>query len=436
MLTVPNVFTVLGGSLVIVSGIALAAGAVRAHRRNTPTPVLVTTILGASGLLLLSIGWLTGPTAPANSSEAIKSGSLISAAVLALYALWLNDQRRRTEQERLETEKERGAVERSRLAKELEQLGLERVRIANERFTTAIELLGNESDRVRVGALIVLEGLARNQPHLIPDVLDQVCGYLRSPPAVDPSSPTDRERGVRARAQRVLSTVVRRAAEAGIVVDVDLADAVLHRFHLDSGRIGTLRLDGAHLTGPTRLRGVVVDELVMVNCVADDDVVIERDDQERGDVGSLQLSGNRTAIGGRLRCRCDLGMVEIDSVDFQDSVELTKLTVRRSFSAQAGFTRLTLTEVTFATPPEPHERSIDLFHCTFSGLVSFDNVVVCGATRLDALRFDGGLELVARFHNRVTTEQALVSTPDPTLPPGWRLGDHDAVYRKLVPPAR
>ena len=436
MLTVPNVFAVLGGALLVVCGVALVAGAVRAHNRGGPMPVLVPTILAASGLLLLSIGWLTSPSAPLNSSEAIKSGSLISAAVLGLYALWLNDQRRRTEQDRLETERARGDVERSRLGKELEQLGMERVRIANERFTKAVELLGAESDRVRSGALIMLEGLARTQAEFIPDILDQVCGYLRGPLTDASSGQADRERGVLARAQRVLGTVLQRAAAAGMVVDVDLAEAVLHRFRLDGVRIGTFCLDGARLTGPTRLRGVVIDDLVLANCVTDDDVVIERDDERRGDVGRLRLSGNGTAIGGRLRCECDLGTVEIDSVDFTDSVELTDLTVRDSFSAQAAFSRLTLTDVDFAVPGKPDDRSVDLFHCTFAGLASFDNVMVGGATRLNALRFDGGLELDARFHGRVTADQALVATADLALPPGWRLGDHDAVYRKLVPPAR
>jgi hypothetical protein len=36
----------------------------------------------------------------------------------------------------------------------------------------------------------------------------------------------------------------------------------------------------------------------------------------------------------------------------------------------------------------------------------------------------------------VTTDDALVSAAEPTLPFGWRFGDHDAVYRKLVPSAR
>jgi hypothetical protein len=406
----------------------------RARQRGGPTYALAPTILLAFGLLLLCVAWLTSPDVPATASEAIRSGALASAAVLALYALWLNDQRRRTEQERLETERDRGRIEQGRLANELDKLGMERVRIADERFTKAIELLGHDSDRVRIGALIVLDGLTRARPDLVPDILDQLCGYLRGP--VDASSSTpleeEQERRVRRHAQRVLSGVLRRATESTRIDEIDLSGAALHELRLDGGTAEALRLDGARLTGPTTLRGIVVGELTMKNCRTDDDLVLER-----GRVGRLVINGKHARIGGRLICECDLGSVDIESVDFADSVELRDLTVSGRFAAHSDFRRLSLTRVTFAPVYTQDDASIDLFQCTFGDFVLFDEVTVHGVTRLAGVRFAGGLDLGARFHNLVTAEEALVAVGrEARLPDGWNLEDHDVTYRRLVVPPR
>jgi hypothetical protein len=420
---VPTALELFGAVLLVGSFVVLGVGAAR----SAPTPALAPTILFAFGLMLLCVGWLISPGVPKAASEAIRSGALASAAVLGLYALWLNDQRRRTEQQRLATERERGRIEQDRLTKELEQLGMERARIVDERFTTAIELLGHDSDRVRIGALILLDGLTRTRPALIPDVLDQVCGYLRGPVAPPGSLESEQERRVRQRAQRVLTAVLRRATES--VAEIDLTGAALHEFRLDGGTVEVLRLDDARLTGLTTLRGTTVGELVLKRTTTTDDVVIEG-----GRVDQLVVSGKETSVDGRLICRCDLGSVDIESVRFKDSVELADLTVTGRFAAHADFHRLTLTRVTFAPRYTADDTSIDLFQCTFAGLMSFDEVEVHGATRLAGVRFADGLELgTAEFHHLVTAEEALVAVhSEAHLPAGWRLEDHNAAYRRLA----
>ncbi|HYQ61827.1 hypothetical protein [Actinophytocola sp.] len=429
----PVTFELLGAALMVVSVVVLGLGAVRASRRARPNPVLAPTILCAFGLSLLSVGWLIGPGVPSAASEAIRTGALASAAVLGLYALWLNDQRRRTEQDRLETERQRGRIEQNRLTKELDQLGMERIRIVDERFTKAIELLGHASDRVRIGALILLDGLTRTRPALIPDVLDQICGYLRGP--VDEGASTsievEQERRVRQRAQRVLTTVLRRAPEP--VAEIDLTGAALHEFRVDGGTVDVLRLDRTSLTGTTTLQGLLVEELTMKNCTTTDDVLLERDSR----VDRLVVSGKDTHLGGRLICRCDLGTVDIESVTFTDTVELDGLTVAGHFAAHSDFQRLTVTHVTFAAGHSPDDTSIDLFQCTFAGAVLFDEVEVHGATRLAGIQFNDGVDLGARFHDVVTIEEALVAVgTEARLPAGWRLADHCPSHRQLLAPTR
>jgi hypothetical protein len=416
---VSNVLTVFGIALVVTSLVTLVAGVHRSRRQPGPVHALAPTMLFALGVMLLCVGWLTSAGVPATASEAIRSGALASAAVLALYALWLNDQRRRTEQERLEKEKA--------------QFGLERLRISDERFTKAIELLGNDSDRVRIGALIQLDGLTRTRPDLIPDVVDQLCGYLRGP--VDLGSSTElaveQERRVRRHAQRVLGVMLRRATEETPIAEVDLSGAALQEFRLDGGAVGTLRLDDTRLIGPTTLRDVRVGVLTMKDCTADDDVLLED-----GLVGKLVIHGRNTRIGGRFRCRCRLGSVDIEAANFEDTVELSNLVVEGQFAAHANFRRLSLTQVVFAAPAGASDgTSIDLFQCEFGGLVLFEEVDVYGVVRFAGVRFMDGLRLGARFYHRVTVEEALLRG-DVQLPVRWRLEEHDAEYRRLVAPKR
>jgi hypothetical protein len=135
-------------------------------------------------------------------AEAIKTGSLAGGAVVALYALWLNARRRRTDEARHELESDKAA---------------------DERFARSVELLGNEADQVRVGALHALVWLADSTPRYKQTVLDVLCAYLRRPfthpsytrRADDPEQVTtedslddDRERQVRLTAQRLITDLL------------------------------------------------------------------------------------------------------------------------------------------------------------------------------------------------------------------------------------
>ncbi|WP_214401224.1 hypothetical protein [Pseudonocardia lacus] len=92
---------------------------------------------------------------------------MAGASVVALYALWLNDRRRRTEEARQGVEEDR--------------LRLEGDRVTNERFARSIEMLGNEADQVRLGAMHALAGPARANPAYAQTVVDVLCAYLRRP---------------------------------------------------------------------------------------------------------------------------------------------------------------------------------------------------------------------------------------------------------------
>jgi hypothetical protein len=80
---------------------------------------------------------------------------------VALYALWLNDRRRRTDEARHELESDKAA---------------------DERFARSIELLGNEADQVRVGALHALAWLADVTPRI-----GRPCSTCSAPTFADPS---------------------------------------------------------------------------------------------------------------------------------------------------------------------------------------------------------------------------------------------------------
>ena len=128
----------------------------------------------ASVVLLVGVGgWLL--TDPATSrSDALKTGGLAGGAIVALYALWLNDRRRRVEERRQDIERQRHELESQRAEQDRE-------RVADERFAKAVELLGHAADQVRVGALHALAGLARSRPEYTQTVLDVLCSYLRRP---------------------------------------------------------------------------------------------------------------------------------------------------------------------------------------------------------------------------------------------------------------
>jgi hypothetical protein len=187
---------------------------------------------------------LVEPTAP--RSEAVRTGALSGGAVVALYALWLNDRRRRVEEARHE---------------------LEGDKVADERFARSVELLGNEADQVRVGALHSLVWLAGSTPRYKQTVLDVLCAYLRrpfdhpelhDPDAPDPAAASDpeadREREVRLTAQRLITDLLPWGQDPDPRgYDLDLSGARLEHFRLEGRRIGRLTARRAQFHGITQL---------------------------------------------------------------------------------------------------------------------------------------------------------------------------------------
>lgn len=210
----------------------------------------------ASVVLLLGVGgWLL--TDPATSrSDALKTGGLAGGAVVALYALWLNDRRRRVEERRQDIERRRHELE----AQRAEQ---DRERVADERFAKAVELLGHTADQVRVGALHALAGLARSRPDYTQTVLDVLCSYLRRPfdharykDSSDPgSSEEERELTVRLTAQRLLTELLPARDAEGPAYDLDLTGATLEYFDLSGKLVGGLLLRYASLRSSTNFSG-------------------------------------------------------------------------------------------------------------------------------------------------------------------------------------
>ncbi len=214
------------------------------------TMLLAVALFGTVTALSLSLDRAT------SVSESIRTGGLASAAVVALYALWLNDRRRKVEESRHDLERRSDEQDRER--------------VADERFARAVELLGHDADQVRVGAVHALAGLARSRPSYLQTVLDVICSYLRRPfdhpdyvqnrtgarPRWEPvdERDADRERQVRLAAQRVISELLlHRRQEDGKLPDLDLTGALLDYIDLSGTAIGRLVLRDAQLHGTTRL---------------------------------------------------------------------------------------------------------------------------------------------------------------------------------------
>ncbi|NUT54056.1 MAG: pentapeptide repeat-containing protein [Saccharothrix sp.] len=196
---------------------------------------------------------LVDPKQP--KAEAIKTGGLAGGAVVALYALWLNDRRRRLEEARHDLEGEK---------------------LADEKFARAIELLGNEADQVRVGAMHVLAELTRTSPRYKQTVLSVLCAYLRRPfehvalrvRAEDPeqafsgserevSPEEDREMTVRMTAQRLITDMLPWGADPdGTPYQLDLTGAKLVHFRLEGRRFGRLVARRAQFYGITQFGAV------------------------------------------------------------------------------------------------------------------------------------------------------------------------------------
>jgi pentapeptide repeat protein len=248
-----NVVFIAIGAAALAGGIVvwLLGGKLRTRaREGTRENLRLTgTVLVAFAALALVTGWLlTG--GDVNRGDAVKTGGLAGGAIVALYALWLNDRRRRVDEERQDLERKRQALDRARAEHDRE-------RAADERFLRAVELLGDAADQVRVGALHALAGLARARPSYTQDVLDVICSYLRRPfdhpqhdairgasetPDRDVLAEADRWRQVRLTAQRLIADLLPSVTDPDAkAYDLDLHGATLEYFDVSWKVIGKLR---------------------------------------------------------------------------------------------------------------------------------------------------------------------------------------------------
>jgi hypothetical protein len=177
--------------------------------------------------------------------EIVKTAGVAGGAVVALYALWLNDRRHWLESEK----------------------------VADERFARSVEMLGNEADQVRVGAMHSLVWLANSTPRYKQTVIDVLCAYLRRPfhhpswdeNGADPDTvfvkvaPEDQqEQQVRRTAQRLLRDLLSWGNDKKEYFDLDLTGAALEYFRLDGRRVHRFTARRAQFYGITTLRELEV----------------------------------------------------------------------------------------------------------------------------------------------------------------------------------
>ncbi|GHH36514.1 hypothetical protein GCM10017774_23490 [Lentzea cavernae] len=174
--------------------------------------------------------------------EIVKTAGVAGGAVVALYALYLNHLKHSLESEK----------------------------VADERFARSVEMLGNEADQVRVGAMHSLVWLATSTPRYTQTVLDVLCAYLRRPFAhpswaengADPDTvlleevPQDeqREQQVRRTAQRLIRDLLSWGDDKKkVYYDLDLTGAALEYFQLDGRRVNRFIARRAQFYGITAL---------------------------------------------------------------------------------------------------------------------------------------------------------------------------------------
>ena len=191
-----------------------------------------------AAIALVAVTWWVS-AGGANRGDALKTGGLAGGAIVAIYALWINDRRRRVEETRIRHDEER---------------------VADERFARAVELLGHETDQVRVGAMHALAGLAAKEWRYKQIVLDVLCAYLRRPfelPAQGDEAV--REQQVRMTAQRLIPELLPLTLEPRPeLYDLDLHGATLEYFDLSDRVVADLRMRATNLHESTSLRGVEV----------------------------------------------------------------------------------------------------------------------------------------------------------------------------------
>lgn len=278
----------------------------RLWSRDTPqrsSVALATTLVLAVAVVLTVGAWLVAdPATP--RSDALRTAGIAGGAIIALYALWLNDRRRRVEEARH---------------------ALEGDRVSDERFARSVELLGHDADQVRVGAMHALAGLAKARPDYTQTVLDVLCAYLRRPyfhprwsgsdiPTAEEREEAERELQVRLTAQRLVHDLLSESDdENGTAYDLDLTGAAVEYLDLSGRRMGTVVLRYAYLHSDSNLS----------RCVF---------------TGPVWFSHGRTGTG-RLegRFRCDDAVFEQPAM-FRDATFNSLASFRRSrFADDAAF---------------------------------------------------------------------------------------------------
>ncbi|WP_329788620.1 pentapeptide repeat-containing protein [Lentzea sp. DG1S-22] len=209
--------------------------------------LLLSTILASIGAFVLVGGGLllVDPRAPKH--EAIKTGGLAGGAIVALYALWLNDRRRKVEEARQELESQR--------------IDHDRSRVADERFARAVELLGHETAQVRVGAMHALAGLAKSRAEYTQTVLDILCAYLRRPfkRSSEDEDAAEIELEVRLTSQRLVEDLLPRLEEKDPPrYDLNLTKAHLEYMDLSYRQVGDLVMRVARLNESNAFHHMVV----------------------------------------------------------------------------------------------------------------------------------------------------------------------------------
>ncbi|MEV7040053.1 pentapeptide repeat-containing protein [Amycolatopsis sp. NPDC051061] len=338
----------------------------------------------ASAVLLVGVGgWLLADPATSRS-DALKTGGLAGGAIVALYALWLNDRRRRVEERRQDIERQRHELESQRAE-------LDRERVADERFAKSVELLGHAADQVRVGAMHALAGLARSRPEYTQTVLDVLCSYLRRPFDVNQSSSSarvdddgqpdperERELTVRLTAQRLVADLLPSRDAEGPAYDLDLTSATLEYFDLSGKLVGGLLLRYASLRSSTNLSGC----------------------RFKGRVYFTAAGTGSSRLVGYFRCRGTVfeSHAWFSGTTFAEGAEFTETTFagRTTFKDATFVKNAEFTDVTASD-------SLDLRRTSFEGQTD--------------LRFASLPESVSLYNTRVRSEK------DIQLPAGWELED-------------
>jgi hypothetical protein len=271
---------VIGWLCVAAGATTLVASWLAATGRLNVEPQPQRQSLALTGTIILALGVFAAVAgmllnSPGTSAaQALQTGGLAAVSVVALYGLWLNDRRRRVDEERQTLDGQRTVLDdqRFRLAEAQQELDRQRAdddrgRTADERFARALELLGHDADQVRVGALHALAGLARHRSEYTQTTLDILCAYLRRPydhasyaerrrmdtePAAELDDlpqdvEADRERQVRLAAQRLIVDLLPSTADLEAPqYNLDLTGAALEYFDLSHKRLGTFTARSAH----------------------------------------------------------------------------------------------------------------------------------------------------------------------------------------------